>query len=155
MIISESESATDYADGRALIEEYAAALNIDLCFQNFEDELSNLNRLYGSPHGFLLLAREGGEACGCVAVRSMERDICEMKRLYVKPRKRGLSIGRSLVQMAINRARKMGYGKMVLDTLPSMAAARSLYHSLGFRGIDAYYKNPLPGVQYMGLSLNG
>ena len=154
MKISEATTPADYSDGKALIEEYAAELGVDLCFQNFDNELSNLKEIYEPPHGCLLLARDGTETIGCVAVRQLRNDTCEMKRLYAKPQKRGMSLGRELAQAAINRARQMGYRRMVLDTLPSMTAARSLYHSLGFREIDAYYGNPLPGVQYLGLPLD-
>lgn len=153
MTISEATTPADYSDGKALIEEYATELGVDLCFQNFDDELSNLKEIYGPPHGCLLLAWGGTETIGCVAVRQLRDDTCEMKRLYVKPHKRGSTIGRRLAQTAINRAHQLGYRRMVLDTLPSMTAARSLYQSLGFKEIDAYYGNPLPGVQYLGLHL--
>lgn len=152
--IIKATTAEDYAAGRILIEEYAATLGVDLCFQNFSEEISNLCKMYGPPHGNLLLARTHGEAVGCVAVRSQSGTTCEMKRLYVKPEYRGARIGRRLAEIAIRNAQQLGYARMVLDTLPSMAEAQSLYESLGFREIEAYSQNPgLPGVRYLARGL--
>lgn len=155
MSIDEAATPADYAQGRALIEEYAAALRVDLCFQNFEDEVRHLSTVYGPPRGCLLLAREAPETIGCVAVRGVQPHLCEMKRLYVKPAHRGRAVGRRLARSAIARARALGYRAMVLDTLPGMTAASALYRSLGFREIDPYYPNPLPGVRYLGIDLDG
>lgn len=149
----EATTAEDYAVGRTLIEEYAAALGVDLCFQNFSEEISNLSKMYGPPHGCLLLARANGEAVGCVAVRNQSGTTCEMKRLYVKPKYRGARLGRRLAEIAIRNAQQLGYARMVLDTLPSMTEARSLYESLGFREIEGYYQNPRNGVRYLARGL--
>jgi len=151
--IMEATTAEDYAVGRTLIEEYAAALGVDLCFQNFSEEISNLPKMYGPPHGCLLLARADGEAVGCVAVRNQSGTTCEMKRLYVKPKYRGASLGRRLAEIAIRNAQQLGYARMVLDTLPSMTEAQSLYESLGFREIEGYYQNPRHGVRYLARGL--
>ena len=145
--------AEDYAAGKILIEEYAAALGIDLCFQNFAEEMTSLSRIYGPPHGCLLLARTNGEPVGCVAVRRHGVAVCEMKRLYVKPQHRRAGLGRRLAESATGRARQLGYLRMVLDTLPSMTEAQSLYVSLGFREIEGYYQNPLNGVRYLAREL--
>lgn len=153
MTITEATTAEDYSSGRALIEEYAASLDVDLCFQNFSEELANLQDVYGPPAGCLLLAREGAAIVGCVAVRCREQEICEMKRLYVRPEQRGRGVGRSLATAALARARGLGYRRMVLDTLPAMTEAQSLYESLGFREITSYYLNPLPGVRYLAVDL--
>lgn len=158
MIFAELVEVTipsDYAAGRALIEEYAATLGVDLCFQNLADELANLPRIYGPPQGSLLLARIDGAWGGCVAVRSHDPDTCEMKRLYVRPPCRGTGLGRHLAESVIRVARRLGYSRMVLDTLPSMTAAQSLYESLGFREIAGYYPNPLEGVRYLARGLAG
>jgi ribosomal protein S18 acetylase RimI-like enzyme len=151
--IIDAISAADYAAGRTLIEEYAAALNIDLCFQNFSDEVANLSGIYGPPRGCLLLARVDGDLAGCVAVRSHEGDICEMKRLYVRPTCRGAGLGRRLADAAVLSAEQLGYSQMVLDTLSSMVEALAIYEALGFREIEAYYPNPLERVRYLGREL--
>lgn len=151
--IMEATSAEDYALGRALIEEYAAALGVDLCFQNFSEEISNLPKIYGPPSGCLLLARVNEKAVGCVAVRNKNGATCEMKRLYVKPEYRGTGLGRRLAETAIRKARQLGYARMVLDTLPSMVEAQPLYESLCFREVEGYYQNPVQGVRYLAREL--
>lgn len=153
--ITEAGSAGDYAAAKTLIEEYAAALGVDLCFQNFSDEIANLARVYGPPSGCLLLARLGGEPVGCVGVRDRGAAVCEMKRLYVKPQARKSGLGRRLAESAVAHARRQGYSRMVLDTLQSMSEAQSLYASLGFQEADRYYPNPLSGVRYLALDLDG
>ncbi len=151
--IAQATCADDFAAGKRLIEEYAAALGVDLCFQNFSEEIASLPTLYGPPHGCLLIARNNDELAGCVALRSREATVCEMKRLYVRPPYRGAGLGRVLAESIIGRARKLGYARMVLDTLPSMTEAQSLYESLGFREVEGYYQNPLNGVRYLSLEL--
>lgn len=149
----EATSAENYAAGKALIGEYAVALGVDLRFQNFSDEIANLPSIYGPPLGCLLLARINRELVGCVAVRNQGADVCEMKRLYVKPQYRGVGLGRRLAELAICSAQRLGYSRMVLDTLQSMIEAQSLYEALGFREIDGYYPNPLEGVRYLAREL--
>ena len=151
--ITEAKSAQDFAAAKTLIEEYAAALGVDLCFQNFSEELATLREIYGPPGGCLLLARQAGTCVGCVALRKLDDGVCEMKRLYVIPRHRGLGIGQALAQAVIEHARRLDYRQMVLDTLPSMTEAQALYQSLRFREIERYYGNPLPGVRYLALDL--
>lgn len=152
--IIEANTAEDYAIGRYLIEEYAAALGVDLCLQNFAQEIANLPKMYGPPHGCLLLASADEEAVGCVAIRKQSDTTCEMKRLYVKPKYRGADIGRRLAEIAILNAQQLGYARMVLDTLPSVVAAQSLYGSLGFRENENYYQNLKNSVRYLELELN-
>jgi len=147
--IIEATSTDNYTAGRILIEEYAATLGVDLCFQNFLEEIENLSKIYGAPRGCLLLARVNGECIGCVAVRYQGDAVCEMKRLYVQPQYRGTGIGRHLAESAIRCARQLNYSRIVLDTLPSMTEAQSLYGSLGFREVEGYYANPLRGVRYL------
>jgi putative acetyltransferase len=158
-MVSQSEitiatSAEDYAAARTLIEEYAAALGVDLCFQNFSEEITNLPKIYGPPRGCLILAGTNGKLVGCVAIRNQDADVCEMKRLSVKPQLRGAGLGRRLAESAIRHARQLGYARMALDTLPNMTAAQSLYQLLGFREVDGYYQNPLGGVRYLACELN-
>jgi ribosomal protein S18 acetylase RimI-like enzyme len=151
--ISDATSPVDFAEARGLIEEYARSLHIDLCFQNFGDELENLARMYAPPDGALLLARSDGVAVGSVAIRPFEGRVCEMKRLYVRPAVRGTRLGKTLAERIIERARSAGYEKIVLDTLASMEPARALYRSLGFEERPPYYENPIADAVYMELGL--
>jgi putative acetyltransferase len=154
--IRRATTAEDFAIGRTLFREYAASLNVDLCFQSFEHELETLSTMYAHPDGALVLAiaSSDGAAVACVAVRRLDRETCEMKRLYVRPAARGHGLGRRLVDTLVADARKLGYRRMRLDTLPSMTEARALYASLGFREIPAYTANPAPGVTYLELTLS-
>ncbi len=141
------------AEVRALFREYASWLAIDLSFQGFAQELADLPGEYAAPHGTLLLGLVGGAAAGCVAVRRQEGGVCEMKRLYVRDSFKGRGCGRHLAEHAIEWARRAGYQRMLLDTLPSMAAAQRLYEGLGFRDVAPYRFNPVEGTRYMELLL--
>jgi putative acetyltransferase len=138
---------------RGLFEEYAAALGIDLGFQDFDRELAELPGEYSPPAGRLLLALDGDEPAGCVGLRPFAPGVCEMKRLYVRAAHRGSGLGRLLAERIVEAGREAGYARMRLDTLPTMAAARALYHSLGFAEIDAYRPNPVHGTTYFELAL--
>lgn len=138
---------------RALFEEYASSLGIDLCFQNFDEELRNLPGDYALPGGVIVLARVEGAPAGCVALRKLEGDVCEMKRLYVKPEYRGRGIGRALAEAVIGDARTLGYASMKLDTLASMTEANGLYRSLGFKECRPYRYNPCACPVFMELVL--
>jgi ribosomal protein S18 acetylase RimI-like enzyme len=134
---------------RTLFLEYARSLDFNLRFQNFDREMRNLPGDYDPPAGALLLALDGSQAAGCVAMRQLEPGICEMKRLYVRPRYRGEGLGRRLAGAVIDRAVACGYRKMRLDTVPSMTQAIDLYTSLGFEPIGAYRPNPVPGALFL------
>ena len=138
---------------RSLFVEYQRAIAIDLSFQMFEDELRALPGAYAPPRGRLLVAFEGVEAAGCGALRPLAPEIGELKRMWVRPPFRGRGIGRLVAEALVAAARAEGYRVLRLDTLGSMREARSLYRSLGFREIPAYYENPLPDTIYMELAL--
>jgi ribosomal protein S18 acetylase RimI-like enzyme len=151
--IFQVETNEDIRIVRALFEEYADSLGIDLGFQDFKEELANLPGCYARPEGCILLARYNEEIAGCVALRKLSDGICEGKRLYVKPQFRGLKIGRKLTEAIIEEARKIGYMRMRGDTLASMKTAQALYASLGFRQIEHYCYNPIEGAVFMELEL--
>jgi len=151
-----ANTEAQFAAARELFVEYSERLGVDLCFQGFTAELAELPSMYGAPSGVLILASSADGYVGCVGIRALDGgDVgdCEMKRLYVRDAARGSGLGRRLVLHALNAARQMGYRRVLLDTLQQMAAARSLYASLGFREIAAYYDNPIEGATYMALSL--
>lgn len=138
---------------REIFREYAASLDIDLCFQDFAAELAGLPGKYASPQGCVLLADDAGRIRGCVAMRPLEAGICEMKRLYVSPAARGVALGRRLAEAICARAVAAGHRRMRLDTLETMTAARALYAAMGFEPIPAYVFNPLPGACYLEIDL--
>ena len=146
-------SETDLAEVRRLFEEYSVWIGIDLSFQNFAQELAGLPGDYRAPGGALLIGRAGALAAGCVGVRRSAETDCEMKRLFVRDGFRGLGAGEALARAAIVFARKAGYRRMLLDTLPSMSAAHALYARLGFAEVEAYRYNPVAGARFMALSL--
>jgi GNAT superfamily N-acetyltransferase len=148
-----AEMPEHWQGARLLFEEYAASLDFELNFQSFDQELEALPGDYGPPHGCLLLAHHEGAVVGCVASRKIDDGVCEMKRLYVRPDHRAQGLGRLLVEGIIAEARRQGYGRMRLDTVPSMEAARALYASFGFRPIEPYRHNPIPGAAFMELAL--
>jgi ribosomal protein S18 acetylase RimI-like enzyme len=138
---------------RELFREYATGLGVDLCFQQFDQELADLPGDYVAPRGALLLATVDGEVAGCCALRPLDAadypNASEMKRLYVRKAFRGFGLGRQLAEAAMDAARQGGYACVLLDTLDEMEAARALYVDLGFQEIPPYYHNPIPGAHYL------
>ena len=163
MTVARAETPEQFDEARALFREYAVELGVDLSFQGFDAELAALDQVYGPPGGAVLLASDEtarggvtGPTTGCVAVRpapAAGAGACEMKRLYVRPAYRGGGLGRRLAEAVVDEGRRLGYRRMVLDTLDEMARARAVYGSLGFREVPAYYANPLAGVHYMAVNL--
>ena len=148
-----AESSRQIETIRQLFLEYAKSLNFDLCFQGFDKELEQLPGKYAAPDGRLLLALYEEKTAGCVALWKVNDQVCEMKRLWVRPEFRGQKIGRQLAEFVIEQARLIGYAKMKLDTIDSMTAAIKLYVSLGFKSTSAYRYNPVEGAEYMELKL--
>jgi putative acetyltransferase len=151
--IAPARTAGELTAVRELLLEYQAQLDVDLGPQGFDAELRNLTGAYGPPGGLLLLAAYDGWPAGCVALHALDAGRAEMKRLYVRPRARGLGIGQALVAELIAAARASGYVELVLDTLPSMQSAQRLYARFGFQDIPAYAVSPYPGTRYLGLQL--
>jgi GNAT superfamily N-acetyltransferase len=152
-VIRPATTAADLAAVRELVREYADSLGFNLHFQQFEQELADLPGGYGPPGGCLLLAMAAGIPGGCVGVRPLEGEICEMKRLYVRPQARKSGLGRALAEAAISFGARAGYERMRLDTLPTMDQARALYAALGFTPIPPYRYNPIPDTLYLELKL--
>ena len=150
----QAESAAHIAAIRELFLEYAKSLGFSLCFQSFDQELAALPGDYAPPDGRLLLATSSGQPAGCVALHKLAPEICEMKRLYVRPQYRGKGLGRQLAEKIIVEARQLGYKKLRLDTVePTMKTAVAMYRQLGFRDIPPYRDNPISGALYMELEL--
>jgi len=141
---------------RELFIEYGESLGFSLCFQSFDVELKNLPGAYGPPRGKLLLARSRSKdhSAGCIALRELAPNICEMKRLYVRPGDRGSGLGRMLVERLINEARTLRYERMRLDTVETaMKDAVALYRRMGFREIAPYSSVPIDSALWMELLL--
>jgi putative acetyltransferase len=158
MDIIYAKSPQEIEEARRLFREYEAYLNVDLCFQQFEEELAGLPGKYTFPSGALFLAMDENKSMGCGGLRrlgSIEDRTCEMKRLYVRPEARGAGVGRQLTLRLIQEGSRLGYTTMLLDTLDRLEAAIHLYESLGFIRRAPYYDNPLPGVVYLKLALEG
>ena len=139
---------------RELFLEYAESLGFSLCFQGFDQEVAALPGIYAPPAGRLLLATIDEQSAGCAGLHKLEDEVCEMKRLYVRPSWRGFGLGRALAEIIIDEALKLGYRKMRLDTIAGkMDNAIRLYRQLGFKEIAPYQPNPIPGALYMELEL--
>ncbi len=148
-----AKDSNDFEEAKEIILEYAGWLGIDLCFQNFDHEINNLQEMYAEPTGALILASVKNKTIGVAGIRKFENNDCELKRMYVKEEYRGLGIGRKILEYAIELAKKMNYDKMKLDTHDSMKVAIKLYHDYGFREIPQYRYNPNKEVKFFELDL--
>jgi putative acetyltransferase len=152
--ISQVHTPAQIEQARELFLEYAQSLGFSLCFQNFDKELTSLPGDYVPPDGRLLLVEHSSQLAGCGALHRLDATACEMKRLYVRPKFRGLGLGRTLAERIIAEARSIGYQRIRLDTVTgTMDDAIALYRRLGFREIAPYRENPIAGALYMELEL--
>jgi putative acetyltransferase len=139
----------EFEIAKILFEEYAASLNVDLCFQGFKEELQTIDIQYNLPKGCLYLVYNGHMVIGCAAVREFENKTGELKRMYLKPECRGYKVGQKLLEIMISKTQELGYTKLRLDTLPQMKEALQLYRKFGFTEIASYRFNPVQGTVYM------
>lgn len=153
MNLVQATTPHQWDEARRLVREYAASLNVDLSFQNFEQELEHFDTEYAAPKGAFILAELDGRYVACIGVRPFADDVGEIKRLYVAPAARGSGLGRTLVEQIISRARDLGYRSLLLDTLPFMKQAQALYLSMGFKPTPAYRFNPVAGSAFLRLDL--
>jgi ribosomal protein S18 acetylase RimI-like enzyme len=137
-----SSSDAHYTEAKKLFREYAALINIDLAFQKFEEELSAIHKMYSPPTGGIILCRSDGMFAGCIAIRKLDENVCELKRMYVNPNFQGKGIGKNLLEKALQLANEYSYKLIRLDTLTQMLPAIHLYKQYGFYEIAPYYFNP-------------
>lgn len=155
IVLKQVKEAGLVADARELFREYAEAIGTDLEYQGFSAELAALPEPYVPPRGALYLAHVDDTLAGCVALRPLDGQTGEMKRLYVRSAYRSLGLGQRLVEAVIAAARQAGFRELRLDTLPTMASAQSLYRRLGFAEILPYNDKHLPGTRFYALMLSG
>ena len=153
MRLLQATTPREWDEAQRLVREYAASLNVDLSFQNFDHELQHFTTDYAPPTGAFILAEDAGQYAACIGLRQFAEGICEIKRLYVVPAARGLGLGRLLVERIIVVAREVGYSSLLLDTLPFMKEAQSLYVALGFKPTAPYRYNPVAGSAFLRLDL--
>ena len=149
IVYKKIETDEEIAGAKKLIIEYAQWLNLDLCFQNIDDELDNFPEKYKEPDGAFIIAKENNNIIGCVGIRKLEPKICEMKRLFVNDKNKGKGIGKKLVEIVTEEAKIKKYEKIRLDTINTMAAALNIYYKNGFYKIEPYYNNPNKGTVYL------
>ena len=153
MRLVQATTPHEWTEARRLVREYAATLGVDLSFQNFEQELEHFPLEYAAPGGAFILAEDGGSYVACIGVHQFADEVGEIKRLYVAPAARGRGLGRILVERIVAEARQLGYRSLLLDTLPFMRQAQSLYLSMGFQPTSAYRFNPIAGSAFLRLDL--
>jgi GNAT superfamily N-acetyltransferase len=153
MRLLQASTPREWDEAQRLVREYAASLNVDLSFQNFDRELQHFTTEYAPPTGAFILAEDASQYAACIGLRQFAEGVGEIKRLYVVPAARGLGLGRQLVERIIVVARATGYTSLLLDTLPFMKEAQSLYVALGFKPTAPYRYNPVAGSAFLRLDL--
>ncbi len=148
------ESAAQLEQIRMLFEEYWTSFGFTPCFQGFAGELKGLPGKYAPPDGGLALAMIEEEPAGCVALRRLDRERGEFKRLYVRTRFRGCGVGRALLAWVVVEARNAGYLEIVGDTVPVMQRALEMYHRAGFERTEPYGDSPTRGAIFFRLRLD-
>ncbi len=152
--LEEATSEEDFKTAVVLFKEYAASLGVNLEFQNFSEEIENLESQYSRPKGIIFLATENNASTlGCFGIRELSGPICELKRMYLRQGARGRGIGKLMLERSIEVGRELGYRKMRLDTLPTMRTAIKLYEKMGFYEIKPYRFNPIDGTKYFEINL--
>ena len=151
--IKSALTATDFLEAKELILEYVDWLGIDLSFQNFDQEMAGLPKMYNPGDGGLFIAQINGEAVGIAGIRRFNEQDCEVKRMYVKPQSRGMGIGQLLLKQCLDTARKLEHKSVKLDTADFMKSAIKLYTDHGFEEIPAYRHNPHESAKYFELDL--
>ena len=138
-----------FSEYTQMLVSHDPSFQIYLDIQHYEDEIRDLKVKYGRPEGRLYLALWEGEAAGCIALRKLDEQCCEMKRLYVRPAFRGHKIGDALVDRVIQDARAIGYRYLLLDTLPFLESAIHMYQKRGFYEIPCYNDSPVETTIFM------
>jgi len=151
--IAFAKTQKDYFNAKVLFKEYAKSLDFSLSFQDIDKELENIPGKYENPNGCIILVWDNLDTVGCVGMRPLENNSCEIKRLYLKPSYRGFGLGKILTEKVIEYCRKSGYIKVYLDTTTRMEPAINIYKSLGFVETSPYYNNPLTDVIFFELNL--
>jgi putative acetyltransferase len=154
MHIREAQFPSDQTTLVALIREYAVWLNIDMSFQDFDNEMAQIDNKYSLPNGMLWVVQEAERLVGCVGFKHLDNTTAEVKRLYVQPAFRGQQLGDKLMQVVVDTTRKLGYQRLVLDTVPQTVAAQALYLRMGFTPIAPYYDGPTLATDFFELLLH-
>ena len=144
-----ADTKQEFNAAKNLFQQYAQSLDIDLCFQNFNDELITIEKQYKKPAGALLLAYKNNSAVGCAGIRQLDKETAELKRMFVQPEYRQFKIGKKILELAIDIAKNLKYKRIRLDTLPTMTKAQSLYRAFGFYEITPYRFNPVEETVFM------
>jgi putative acetyltransferase len=154
MHIRQAQFPADQAALVALIREYTAWLNIDMSFQNFDDEMAHIDTKYSLPQGLFWVVEDAGRLVAGVGFKHFDSTTAEVKRLYVQPAFRGLQLGEKLMHIVVDTTRQRGYQRLVLDTVPQTVAAQGLYQRMGFSPIAQYYDGPTLATQFFELRLD-
>ncbi|WP_422859989.1 GNAT family N-acetyltransferase [Flagellimonas sp. S174] len=148
VLFKKASTKEEYKLGQSLFSKYAEDIGIDLSFQDFEKELKQLEKQYGAPEGSLFLIFEDATPIGCFAIRKLEPEICELKRMFLEKQHRGKGIGKQMMGEALREARHLGYSKIRLDSIKSMRSAIAVYTAFGFKEIESYRHNPFDDAIY-------